>query len=138
MEKNVANKIDSNDRESMLRLCRVLDTNAFETAVVVGNSTSSLRGLYPLGAFLNHCCVPNVRHYFNKRGLMITKAAVAVAKGEEITMTYTDFLWHTSLRWKYLKMTKNFECSCRRCSDPTVLLYISNLCRYRHKYLLLF
>lgn len=134
LEKNVAKKIDSGDKEFMLRLCRVLDTNAFETAVVVDNSTStSLRALYPLGAFLNHCCVPNARHYFNKRGLMITKAAVPIAKGEEITMTYTDFLWHTSLRWKYLRMTKNFVCCCQRCSDPTVWLCSSFLCLHLHK-----
>lgn len=125
LEKNVAKKLECSDKEFMVRLCRILDTNAFETAVVIDKSTStSLRGLYPLGAFLNHSCVPNARHYFNKRGFMITRAAVPIVKGEEITMTYTDFLWHTSLRWKYLKMTKDFECSCRRCSDPTVTVKI--------------
>lgn len=111
----------------MLRLCRILDTNAFETAVAIDNTLTSLRGLYPLGAFLNHCCVPNARHYFNKSGLMIVKAAMSIAKGEEITLTYTDFLWPTSLRSKYLRMTKDFECSCVRCSDPTVLYSLKAL-----------
>lgn len=121
MEKNVANEIESSEKEFMLRLCRVLDTNAFETAAAIDGTLTSLRGLYPLGAFLNHCCVPNARHYFNKKGQMIVKAGASIAKGDEITLTYTDFLWPTSLRWKYLKMTKNFECSCARCSDPTVV-----------------
>lgn len=105
----------------MLRICRVLDTNAFETAIAIDNGLTSLRGLYPLAAFLNHCCVPNARHYFNKNGEMIIKAAESISKGEEITLTYTDLFWPTSLRRKYLKMTKDFECSCVRCSDPTVL-----------------
>ncbi len=110
-----------NDKDFMLRLCRILDTNAFETAAAIDDNLTSLRGLYPLGAFLNHCCVPNARHYFNKNGLMIVKASVSIAKGEEITLTYTDFFWPTSLRWKYLTMTKDFECSCARCSDPSVI-----------------
>lgn len=113
--------MDGSEKEFMLRFCRVLDTNAFETAVAIDGGLTSLRGLYPLGAFLNHCCVPNARHYFNNEGLMIVKAAASIAKDEEITLTYTDFLWPTSLRWKYLKMTKGFECNCIRCSDPTVV-----------------
>ncbi|XP_037044408.1 SET domain-containing protein SmydA-8-like [Bradysia coprophila] len=121
LERNVSNKIEKCEKDFMKRLCRVLDANAFETAVPTDGSLTSLRGLYPLAAFLNHCCVPNARHYFNKDGLMTIKAAVSIEKGEEITLTYTDFFWPTSLRWKYLTMTKNFECACTRCSDPTEL-----------------
>lgn len=121
LEENVAKKIELEEKEFMLRISRVLLVNAFETAVTVHDNLTSLRGIYPLGAFLNHCCVPNARHYFNKDGLMIVKAAVSIAEGEEITLSYTDFLWPTSLRWKYLKMTKSFECNCVRCSDPMVV-----------------
>ncbi|KAJ6633770.1 SET domain-containing protein SmydA-8, isoform A [Pseudolycoriella hygida] len=121
LEKNVAKNVEKSDREFMLRLSRILDTNAFETAALTGGKLTSLRGLFPLGAFLNHCCVPNARHYFDKHGMMVVRAAVPIPKGEEIMLAYTDFFWPTSLRWKYLKMTKQFECSCFRCLDSTEL-----------------
>lgn len=120
LKSNIKNKINNDDEEFMLRVCRVFDTNAFETAAIIDNTTSiSLRGLYPLGALQNHNCVPNTGHYFNREGFMYTRAVVPIAKGEELTMTYTDLLWDTSLRRRYLIMSKHFECSCKRCSDPT-------------------
>lgn len=109
----------------MLKVCRIFDTHSFETATVVDNSTSiSLRGLYPLGALLNHCCVPNTRHYFNKNGFMIMRAAVPIAEGDELTMSYTDLLWDTTQRRKFLAISKHFECDCFRCSDPSVRVYL--------------
>lgn len=124
LEANVTNSVDKEEKEFMLRLCRVLDTNSFETAVIIDGNSSSLRGLYPLAAFLNHSCVPNARHLFNDEGLMIVRAAMPIAHGDEITLTYTDFFWPTSMRSKYLTVTKDFECSCVRCLDPTVRLLI--------------
>ncbi|XP_034951978.1 SET domain-containing protein SmydA-8-like [Chelonus insularis] len=120
LEKNISQPIDEEDKNFMLRVCRAFDTNAFETVRVIDNEISiSLRALYPLGALQNHDCVPNTRHYFNADGLMITRAVVPIDEGEELTMTYTDLLWSTHLRRKYLIMSKHFECNCYRCSDPT-------------------
>ena len=121
LKKNIANEITEADVKLMERVCRVLDTGAFETATVVDNSMSiSLRALYPVGALQNHCCVPNTSHHFNHEQLLFTRAAVPVKKGEELTMTYTDLMWDTSLRRQYLKMSKHFDCTCNRCLDPSV------------------
>lgn len=109
----------------MKRVCRIFDTNAFETVLIVDGKTSiSLRGLYPLGALQNHSCTPNTRHYFTNNNVMITRASVDIKAGEELTMTYTDLLWDTSLRRQYLIASKHFECNCKRCCDPLVNIFL--------------
>ncbi|XP_044595741.1 SET domain-containing protein SmydA-8-like [Cotesia glomerata] len=120
LKKNISKAIDPEDEELMLQVCRAFDTNAFETAIRVDDKTSiSLRGLYPLGALINHSCLPNTRHYFNDRGFMFTRATVLIKKDEELTGTYVDLIWGTILRRKYLLFSKHFECCCKRCADST-------------------
>lgn len=128
MKKNISNEIAKSDEEFMRKVCQVFDTNAFETVVSIeGERSISLRGLFPLGALQNHSCTPNTRHYFTSQGVMVTRAAVAIKAGEELTMTYTDLLWDTSLRRRYLLESKHFECNCKRCSDPLVIFFFFNL-----------
>lgn len=131
LKKNINEVINRDDEAFMERVSRVFDTNAFETAVVVDNTVSiSLRGLYPLGALQNHCCVPNTSHHFDKDQFLITRAAFPIKKGDELTMAYTDLLWDTALRRRYLRMSKYFDCSCKRCSDPLVNLQAAtSVCR---------
>ncbi|XP_014295676.1 SET domain-containing protein SmydA-8 [Microplitis demolitor] len=120
LKKNISKPLSQEDEEFMLQVCRAFDTNAFETALRVDNKTSiSLRGLYPLAALQNHSCLPNTRHYFNDKGFMFVRAAVPIKKDEELTETYVDLIWGTSLRRNYLVLSKHFECCCKRCSDPT-------------------
>lgn len=66
--------IPSQEEEEYIRsICCILDTNAFETVVKSPESNSSLRGLYPMGALLNHSCVPNTTHLFDLNQRMILK-----------------------------------------------------------------
>ncbi|XP_015607741.1 protein msta-like [Cephus cinctus] len=122
--KNVRNTISSEDEAFMRRVCGSCDTNSFETAVLVANdskekfSMTSLRGLYPMGAMQNHSCVPNTRHHFDNSQKLFVSAARPIDQGEELTMTYTELLWDTTIRRQLLVETKHFLCSCQRCSDP--------------------
>ncbi|KAF7997030.1 hypothetical protein HCN44_005307 [Aphidius gifuensis] len=122
LKKNISNIINEDDEKYMKKVCRIFDTNAFETVLIIDGKTSiSLRGLFPLGALQNHSCTPNTRHYFTNNNVMITKASRDIKAGEELTMTYTDLLWDTSLRRRYLIASKHFECNCKRCCDPLEL-----------------
>lgn len=80
----------------------------------------ALRGLYPLGALLNHECTPNTRHAYDASGHMVIRAARAVAAGEELTVTYSALLWGSPARRQHLLRTKHFLCACSRCRDTTV------------------
>ncbi|XP_076754703.1 SET domain-containing protein SmydA-8 [Xylocopa sonorina] len=136
LKKNVANPPTENDVELMKRVCGIFNTNSFETVYVHDKDHSTtLRGLYPLGALQNHCCVPNTRHHFDKELRLCVNAALPISAGEEITMSYTSLFWDTTLRRQFLSVTKRFACACKRCSDPTefgsnlgALLCASEIC----------
>lgn len=123
LKRSVAGSLDSDDEEFMRRVCQAMDTNSFETSVLCPteedeDSSTSLRALFPLGALTNHACVPNTRHLVDDQGDLLVYATKPIAKGEQITMTYTDLLWDTTLRRQFLRATKHFSCCCSRCSDP--------------------
>lgn len=111
----------SESEEDLLRkICYVLDANAFETMVESkeGFEDFSLRGLYAVGALLNHSCVPNTTHLFDDNQRMIVKSCLFIPKGAEILTTYTTLLWATAARRHHLWTTKHFYCRCTRCQDP--------------------
>ncbi|KAK3927128.1 SET domain-containing protein SmydA-8, isoform A [Frankliniella fusca] len=123
------------EEERFMRLaCCVMDANAFRMtlpsvqdaapdaapAEAWGPGQGALRGLYPLGALLNHECTPNTRHSYDARGRMVVRAARPVARGEELTVTYSALLWGSPARRQHLLRTKHFLCTCARCKDPTV------------------
>ncbi|XP_029056159.2 SET domain-containing protein SmydA-8-like isoform X1 [Osmia bicornis bicornis] len=108
------------DMELMKRVCGAFNSNSFETVSVHDKDrSSSLRGLYPLGGLQNHNCVPNTRHHFDGKYRLYVNAALPIAAGEEVTMSYTNLFWDTTLRRQFLRITKHFSCTCKRCSDPT-------------------
>lgn len=106
------------------RIVSVLNTNAFESLSKSEDHDILLRGLYPLSGIMNHECTPNTCHYFEKDGLIIVKATVDIKDRTEITNTYTKLMWSNMMRQFFLRMTKNFQCDCTRCKDPTVRIYI--------------
>lgn len=105
-------------------VCGVLETNAFATPDAFGYE---IRCLYPKASLLLHSCAPNVGHYIfknlesNMGNRLYVRAMVKIAKGEELLLTYSQTLWPTLFRRAFLKEGKFFDCSCRRCSDPTEL-----------------
>ncbi|XP_058806585.1 SET domain-containing protein SmydA-8-like [Phymastichus coffea] len=126
LARSLAGGLDVEDERLMRRACRAMDTNAFEAAAAAASdagpgvvASTGLRALFPLGALTNHRCVPNTRHLLNGRGDLQVYAVAEIAEGQEISMSYADLLWDTTLRRQFLRATKHFCCDCPRCSDPT-------------------
>ncbi|XP_053971341.1 SET domain-containing protein SmydA-8-like isoform X2 [Hylaeus volcanicus] len=120
LRRNVTNPPSEEDEKLMRHVCGAFATNAFETVSVQDKDhSSSLRGLYPMGALQNHCCVPNTRHHFDDEQRLYVNAALPISAGEELTMSYTSLFWDTTLRRPFLSLTKHFSCECNRCTDPT-------------------
>uniref|UniRef100_A0A182N0U9 SET domain-containing protein n=1 Tax=Anopheles dirus TaxID=7168 RepID=A0A182N0U9_9DIPT len=106
------------------RVVNVLNTNAFETSRIVADDENNdheiiLRGLYILGALMNHCCRPNVRYVFDGELRMRVHASRPIRRGEQIMNNYSKILWGTQHRIIHLCVSKNFLCCCERCKDPT-------------------
>ncbi|KAL3280630.1 hypothetical protein HHI36_003867 [Cryptolaemus montrouzieri] len=111
-------KFEEPEEKYLRRVCCVMDANAFEVIVGNENNYSNLRGLYPLGSLLNHSCVPNMMHVFDKNQLMVARACMKIKKGEELCHSYARAIWGTPTRMYHLVRTKHFICRCPRCCDP--------------------
>ena len=96
------------------------NTNAFQSSSTVNGREVQVRALFPLGGILNHACTPNANHRFEDCETIVLTATRNIAKGEELTTTYTKVLWSNLSRKIFLAMTKHFMCHCSRCLDPTV------------------
>ncbi|XP_034481961.1 SET domain-containing protein SmydA-8 [Drosophila innubila] len=103
----------------ILRIAAILDTNAFE--VRQNSERRKVRALFPSGAMIAHDCVPNLRHRFDDDMNIVFLAKRNIAKGEILSISYTQALRSTVQRRLHLKQVKCFDCTCARCSDPTEL-----------------
>ena len=99
--------------QEVYQICGVLDVNGFEGPLHRGV------GLYPRAALLEHNCSPNTTRTFEDDLTLVLRASTLIPKGAHITTSYADPLWGTDNRRYFLRQTKYFDCSCRRCSDPT-------------------
>lgn len=108
--------VEDFDENEIMRIAATLDTNCFEV-----RQPSKLRVLYLLGSLFSHDCVPNTRHVFDSKNQIIFIASVDIPKGSIITTSYTQALKSTLMRREHLKQSKCFDCTCKRCSDPSEL-----------------
>ncbi|XP_045511341.1 SET domain-containing protein SmydA-8-like isoform X1 [Colias croceus] len=111
--------ISPEDEQLMTLAVCILDANAFQIATPYGSSEMSMRGLYPVSSLMNHNCVPNTKHSFNRDYYMVIKSVKAIPAGTELTTCYSGLLWGTPARRLHLFKTKHFWCKCERCADPT-------------------
>lgn len=111
--------IPEEEEKFMTLVCCVLDATAFQIASPYGRDESSKRGLYPVAGLMNHNCVANTRHSFDKKNRMTVQAVKPIRAGTEILTCYTGALWGTPARRHHLYKTKQFFCKCERCADPT-------------------
>lgn len=107
------------DENFMNLVCCVLDANAFQITNAYGSQKMSMRGLFPVASLMNHNCISNTTHSFDKDYRMTVKAVKHISAGTEIFSCYTGVLWGTPARRRHLYKTKHFMCKCDRCSDPT-------------------
>lgn len=114
--------------ELILQLCGILLVNSFEHPPMNRKSPHGLQAVYSTASLLEHDCVANATKTFNKKGEVIVRVAIPIAKGEKIALCYTEPLWGTINRQRHLSQTKFFQCQCERCKDPSELdTYISGL-----------
>lgn len=103
----------------ILRLAAILDTNTFELRQPHENR--KVRALYPGAAMISHDCAPNMRHRFDDDMNIVFLAKRKIAKGEILSISYTQPLRSTIQRRLHLRQAKCFDCACARCVDPTEL-----------------
>ncbi|XP_059048714.1 SET domain-containing protein SmydA-8 [Achroia grisella] len=115
------------DEETILKVASIFDMNALDVRSTDGSKRS--RAIYVTASMLNHSCKPNTRHIFLDDDYKIAIiATLPISKGDIITTSYTQALWGTLDRRRYLRNQKLIECECERCKDPTELgTYIGNI-----------
>uniref|UniRef100_A0A8D8X417 Protein msta, isoform A n=2 Tax=Cacopsylla melanoneura TaxID=428564 RepID=A0A8D8X417_9HEMI len=124
-----ANILDDTSSDVLHWICGVIDVNALD----IGRYT---QGLFSIMCLMEHSCLPNVKYTFEpETNVARLIASMNIPKGFHISTMYTNALWGTQPRREHLAITKYFNCSCERCSDPTELgTYFSAMkCLNEHK-----
>lgn len=125
-----ANIISQEDEISDIvqKLCGILDVNTFElrppydpSDIVVQLELQALRGLYPEAALMAHSCVSNTHLAVDNDFVLYIHSSVDIEEGSPIFFNYANVLDGNVERNKFLKQGKYFECTCKRCMDPTEL-----------------
>ncbi|CCM06421.1 uncharacterized protein FIBRA_08682 [Fibroporia radiculosa] len=111
----------------------ILNTNSFDTSLKIGDGDDNLEklaGCYPTLSRANHDCSPSANFHFSQKTFCGQFFATRdILEGEEITVTYTDYLMSHKERNRVLKKTYGFICTCRTCSLPPALVKESDMRR---------
>ncbi|XP_068131295.1 histone-lysine N-methyltransferase SMYD1 isoform X2 [Hyperolius riggenbachi] len=75
-------------------------------------------GIFPNLCLVNHDCWPNCTVIFNN-GKIEIRSLGKINKGDELTVSYVDFLNLSEDRQKQLKKQYYFDCTCEHCSKKT-------------------
>eukprot|EP00064_Thunnus_orientalis_P014419 superscaffoldBa00002496_g14463 len=73
-------------------------------------------GVFPNLCLVNHDCWPNCTVILN-HGKIELRALGKIAEGEELTVSYVDFLNLTEERQRLLKTQYFFDCTCEHCKN---------------------
>ncbi|XP_049950520.1 SET domain-containing protein SmydA-8 [Schistocerca serialis cubense] len=101
--------------EDILRVCGILQVNGHEVPLTEPSYVS----VYEWASLLEHSCRANCSKSFSEAGELLLRAAAPIARGQRLTICYSDSLWGTASRRQHLRETKFFWCRCARCTDPT-------------------
>ncbi|XP_072395560.1 SET domain-containing protein SmydA-8-like [Diabrotica undecimpunctata] len=125
-EMNVISEEDINT-ELTQKICGILDVNTFEvrppnsSISTINPERQCLRGLYIKAALMTHDCTANTLLSVDDDFTMTVKASVDIPKDGLIYFNYANVLQGSLDRREHLREGKYFECSCKRCLDPTEL-----------------
>ncbi|CAG9832602.1 unnamed protein product [Diabrotica balteata] len=125
-EMNIISEEDIN-AELIQKICGILDVNTFEvrppnsTISTINPEKQCLRGLYIKAALMTHDCTANTLLSVDDDFTMTVKASVDIPKDALIYFNYANVLQGSLDRREHLREGKYFECSCKRCLDPTEL-----------------
>ena len=75
-------------------------------------------GIFPAIAMANHSCDPNCAVITTAAGTLNVVTLRPIRASQELTVSYVDLLHPRVQRRQYLLTSKNFHCSCLRCSHP--------------------
>ena len=83
--------------------------------------------VYPTICLINHDCIPNTHHSWNKNlNAETVHATRSIAAGEEITIAYIHPMTTTEPRRSYLKEHFSFDCFCKLCSCSVIERLLSD------------
>lgn len=92
-------------------------TNAF--TICDGEGSALGLGLFPAAAVMNHSCQPNVFQCFdygyNLTPELVLTTCKDVQSGEELCISYIDYLAPAHRRKEELRKGYKFECRCEKC-----------------------
>ncbi|KAI9598568.1 hypothetical protein BDF19DRAFT_346444, partial [Syncephalis fuscata] len=71
-------------------------------------------GVYPVASLLNHSCRPNCIYRFDGVQLQVI-AQRPISAGEELTISYIDWIYGPNERTNQLERQYFFQCQCLRC-----------------------
>ena len=108
----------NHSEEAVWRCLGLLQTNGVTSHSVSGVATG--HGLYPVFSITNHSCISNTRHA-TRDDTFCLLAVTDIKAGEEITTSYKSSSLGSIVRRPPFKQLWNFDCRCKRCSDPTEL-----------------
>ncbi|XP_074053247.1 histone-lysine N-methyltransferase SMYD1 isoform X2 [Macrotis lagotis] len=91
----------------------VINCNAFTLSDQRGLQAVGV-GIFPNLCMVNHDCWPNCTVIFNN-GKIELRALGKISEGEELTVSYVDFLNVSQERKKQLKKQYYFDCTCEHC-----------------------
>eukprot|EP00971_Amphidinium_carterae_P153902 3051966-Amphidinium_carterae.1 len=77
---------------------------------------------------VEHSCLPNCA-YSSKSGKLRLYAVRPIREGERVSFSYLTHLWSTPIEERRVRLhkTKNFLCSCKRCSCPDDVRAVASL-----------
>lgn len=108
-------KLDVDD-DLILRICGIVNVNGHEVPL----STPPNVAIYHSASMFEHNCRANLSKTFTANGeILLTVGSKGIAKGEHLSICYTDPLWGTTNRRHHLHESKFFWCNCSRCQDVT-------------------
>lgn len=99
------------------RCMQVWKLNSFDCCEESQNLTGA--ALYFLPSFMSHSCLPSAVWHIDGADNYVLRARRNITCGDEVTVTYLDecaLLDHSAVRRSDLFESKEFWCSCERCS----------------------
>ncbi|XP_069779637.1 histone-lysine N-methyltransferase Smyd1-like isoform X2 [Narcine bancroftii] len=101
------------DKQSILHVFGMINCNGFTISDQRGLQAVGV-GLFPNLCLVNHNCWPNCTVILNN-GKIQLRAIQPVKSGEELTVSYVDFLNLSTDRREMLKKQYYFDCNCEHC-----------------------
>lgn len=103
--------------DSVSHVLGVINCNGFMVSDQRGLQAVGV-GLFPNLCLVNHDCWPNCTIILNN-GKIELRALGKISPGEEVTVSYVDYLNLSEDRRRLLKQQYFFDCTCEHCTNKT-------------------